>query len=233
MKRPTYFSVFETVLLTASVLLIVLSFALFDRQNYLTFVASLVGVVSLVLNAKANPVGQILIVVFSVLYGVVAYGYAYYGEMITYLGMTAPMAVLALVSWWRHRVDKTALEIKVNHLGWQEILCLFLLTAGVTTAFFFILNALHTANIIPSTLSVATSFVAAYLTIRRSPCFALAYAANDVVLLVLWILATMENSGYLSVVVCFGVFLVNDLYGFVNWLRIGRRQQNDHRQGDE
>lgn len=38
-------------------------------------------------------------VVFSILYGVISFTFAYYGEMITYLGMTAPMAVVALVSW--------------------------------------------------------------------------------------------------------------------------------------
>lgn len=50
---------------------------------------------------------------------------------------------------------------------------------------YFILRAFNTANIIPGTISVTTSFVAVYLTFRRSPYFALAYAANDVVLIVL------------------------------------------------
>lgn len=32
-------------------------------------------------------------VLFSLLYGIISYAFAYYGEMITYLGMTMPMAV--------------------------------------------------------------------------------------------------------------------------------------------
>ena len=103
---------------------------------------------------------------------------------------------------------------------------MYLATAVVTLGFYFILEHFNTANIIPSTLSVATSFIAVYLTFRRSPYFALAYAANDVVLILLWTLAAAENISYLSVIICFVMFLVNDLYGFVNWKRMEKRQLN-------
>ena len=59
-----------------------------------------------------------------------------------------------------------------------------------------------------------------YLTFRRSRWFAPAYAANDLVLTVLWAMASVENRSYLSALVCFVVFFVNDLYGFINWGRI-------------
>ena len=67
------------------------------------------------------------------------------------------------------------------------------LTVAVTAVFYFILAALHTNRLIPSTLSVATSFLAAFLTFRRSALFAAAYAANDLVLVVLWGLAAAED----------------------------------------
>lgn len=90
--------------------------------------------------------------------------------------------------------------------------------------FYFILSALDTANVIPSTISVTTSFLAVYLSFRRSPFFALAYAANDIVLVVLWVLASVENAKYISVVVCFGAFFANDFYGFANWRKMKKRQ---------
>lgn len=81
-----------------------------------------------------------------------------------------------------------------------------------------------TANIIPSTLSVTTSFVAVYLTFRRSAYYAVAYAANDLVLILLWILASLQDVRYVSVVVCFVAFFANDVYGFVSWRKMERRQ---------
>ncbi len=102
------------------------------------------------------------------------------------------------------------------------------LTAVVTAVFFFILRYFNTTNLIPSTLSVTNSFIAVYLTFRRSPYFAVAYAANDIVLIVLWALASISDIRYISVTVCFAAFLINDIYGFVNWKRIERRQKHNN-----
>ena len=215
----------ELLLWGASVLLIAVSFCAFDRENWLTLIASLVGATSLIFCAKGNPAGQALMLLFSALYGVISWTFSYYGEMITYLGMTAPMALAALISWLRHPFKGNRAEVRVNRLRAGEAVFALLLTAAVTAAFYFILKALDTANLIPSTVSVATSFLAVYLTFRRSPYYALAYAANDVVLVVLWTLAAIEDITYLSVIICFVMFLANDLYGFINWRRMEKRQQ--------
>ena len=179
---------------------------------------------SLIFCAKGNPVGQVLIIIFAVLYGIISWMVAYYGEMITYVGMTAPMAVYALIVWLKNPFAGKRAEVKVNRLRAREYFIMALLAAAVTAAFYFILEAFHTANLIPSTISVTTSFVAVYLTARRSPFYALAYAANDIVLIVLWSMAAVADPACLSVIICFCVFLVNDLYGFVNWMRMQRRQ---------
>ncbi|MBQ4115909.1 MAG: nicotinamide mononucleotide transporter [Clostridia bacterium] len=222
MKR--YFTNTELGLWLGSVILIVVSFFAFDRESYVTLIASVIGVTSLIYNAKGNPIGQILMIIFSVLYGVISYSFAYYGEMITYLGMTLPMAVVALVSWLKNPYRGNRAEVAVNRIDKKEVAFLGVLSLAVTVVFYFILEYFNTANIIPSTVSVTTSFIAAYLTFRRSPYFALAYASNDIVLIVLWVLAAIKDISYVSVIICFIVFLVNDLYGFVNWRRMQKRQ---------
>ena len=223
-KLTTYFSKGELTLWGGSTGLILLSFFLFDRVNYMTLAASLIGTTSLIFNAKGNPIGQALMILFSLLYGVISYTFSYFGEMITYLGMTGPMALFALISWLRNPYKGNHAEVTVNRIGKWEYSGMYMATALVTLEFYFILEHFHTANIIPSTLSVATSFIAVYLTFRRSPYFALAYAANDVVLIVLWMLAAKEDISYLSVIICFVMFLVNDLYGFASWKRMEKRQ---------
>ena len=230
MKRLLkYFSAGEWALWGASTLLIIAAFCVFDRTNYLTLCASLIGAASLIFNAKGNPAGQALMIVFSVLYGIISFGFSYYGEMITYLGMTAPMAVFALVSWLKNPYKGRRSQVAVNRIGGREWVFALLLSAAVTAAFYFILKAFNTANIIPSTISVTTSFIAVYLTFRRSSFFALAYAANDVVLIVLWALAVAENVSYVSVLICFAMFLVNDMYAFINWRRMERIQASARR----
>ena len=221
-----YFSKFEIVLWSFSVLSIIISFIVFDRSNYLTLVASLIGVTSLIFCAKGNPVGQVLMIIFSIIYGIISCSFSYYGEMITYLGMTLPMCVFALVSWLKNPYKDNKSEVAVAKLKKKDIPLIIISALAVSIAFYFILKHFNTANLLPSTFSVTTSFIAAFLTYKRSPFFALAYATNDIVLIVLWVLATKEDISYISVIICFVVFLFNDLYGFSNWLRMQKRQQS-------
>ena len=209
-----YFSKGEIMLWCLSIMLIIISFLVFDRENYLTLTASVVGATALIFNAKGNPAGQLLTVVFSILYGIISFTFAYYGEMITYLGMTAPMAVFAFLSWLRNPYGGNRAEVKVNRLKEREPVFMLALTAVITFIFYFILKF----------FAVTTSFLAVYLTFRRSAYFALAYAANDIVLIVLWTLAVLSDISYLSVIVCFIMFLVNDMYGYISWTKMQKRQ---------
>ena len=226
-KLLNYFSKGEIVLWASSVVLIVLSFLIFDRSSYATLFASLIGITALIFCAKGNPIGQVLIIIFSLIYGAISYSFSYYGEMATYLGMSMPMAVFSLITWLRHPYKDNKSEVKVNSIRKREHLLMWPLTALVTVVFYFILAYFGTANLIPSTLSVTTSFLAVYLTARRSPFYALAYAANDIILIVLWVLASLHDTTYVSVVVCFIAFLSNDIYGFVNWQRMKKRQASE------
>jgi len=223
-EKVNYFSWQEIFLWFLSVAVVLLAFVIFDREKYLTLIASLIGVTSLIFNAKGNPFGQLLMVFFSLLYGWISYSFSYYGEMLTYVGMTGPMAVLALISWVRNPYQGNHAEVEVNQLHRKELPVMIGLTIAVTIVFYGVLNMFHTANLELSTLSVTTSFAAVYLTFRRSPWFAVAYAANDIVLIILWMLASKEDPSYWSVVVCFISFFANDLYGFVSLRNMQVRQ---------
>ena len=222
----SYFTRAERLLWLGSALVVTVFYALFDGDNPLTLLASLLGVTYLIFNAKGNPIGQVLVILFSLLYGYISWTFAYYGEMITYLGLTMPMAVAALIAWLKSPFQGNRAEVEMTRLSAREIGWMFLLSALVTGVFYFILRAFHTANLLPSTLSVTTSFLAVYLTARRSPWYAVAYAMNAVVLLVLWSLASLENPAYVSVIACFAVFLVNDVYSFFSWRAIRARQNS-------
>ncbi len=220
------FTVFEGILFSGSVAAVVLSFVLLHNTDYLNLVGALLGVCGLILVAKGNVAGQAVCVLFSLYYGYVSFLFRYYGEMITYLGMTAPIAVAAVVAWFRHPSDRGRIEVEVRSPPLKEYFSILLLDLGVTVAFYFLLGAFETRNLAWSTVSVTTSFAAVLLTARRSPFYALAYALNDVVLIVLWALAAREDPENYALVTCFCAFLLNDLYGFFNWLRMQRRQRN-------
>lgn len=217
---------FERILWAVSLVVVTASFLLAPQKDYLSLAASLIGVTALIFVAKGLVLGQLLTVIFSVFYGIISVVFGYYGEAITYLLMTAPMAMAAIISWIRHPFEDSD-EVEVAKLNKSTKIILAVLTAVVTVAFYFILGALGNKNLLISTLSVTTSFVAASLTFLRSPYYAIGYSLNDLVLIVLWIMAAISNPQYIPMIFCFVMFLANDLYGFIYWRRMEKRQKGN------
>ncbi len=215
---------FDKILWLISVVVITLTFAISDNFYPPTLIVSVIGVSSLIFAAKGHVFGQALMIVFSLLYGFISLRFAYYGELITYVGMTAPMAFLAMVSWLKNPFVKGKNEVAVAKITKKNIISIIICTIFVTSFFHLLLAFLNTANLFLSTLSITTSFIAAYLTYLRSEWYAVAYAANDFILILLWLLASFEDNSYYTMVICFLMFFINDLYGFVSWRSMKRKQ---------
>lgn len=190
-----------------------------------TKIGTIVGAVALIFMAKGDVWGQVLTVVFSVLYSITSWQFRYFGEMITYLGMTLPMALAAVFSWLRHPFEGNTAQVEIHRLTQSQRVWMVVCCIPITALFGMILWWLDTPNLLFSTLSVATSFLAAYLTYFRSRYYAVAYAANDVVLIVLWVLASVKEISFTPMIACFLVFLLNDLYAFSSW---NRRETEQH-----
>lgn len=218
------FSKFEKALWCLSALAVTLSFVLTDEKNWLTLISSLVGVTALIFVAKGLVFGQLLCLVFAIVYGIVSIKLRYYSEVITYLGMSAPAALFSLISWVKNPY-KNSEVVSVSVITKRKFILSLVFTAIVTAAFYFILKAINTSELIVSTFSIATSCLASVFSFLRSPYYALAYTLNDVVLIILWSVALFTSVAYLPMVVCFVAFLANDLYGFFNWCAI-RKSQN-------
>ena len=213
----------EWLLWLGSLLIVILSNLVSGSVDVLTLVAVCVGITSLIFAAKGNVWAQILMIVFSILYGIISWRFRYWGEMITYLGMTMPMAVWSTITWIRNP-SKNRNEVEIQKLNRKHIIGLIISGVIVTAVFYYILVVFDTPNIIFSTISIITSFLAAALTMLRSSYYAVWYAANDIVLIILWVLASMKNPAYIPVVVNFGIFFINDMYGYISWKRRERIQ---------
>lgn len=219
---------YEIILWAVSVVSITVSFLLSGTVDALTLISSLIGVTALIFVAKGNVIGQILTVVFGIFYAIVSIEYHYWSEVITYLGMTAPIAFAAVITWIRHPYKRG--EVEVRPMRRKDWIILILSAVPITMGFYFILRALNTPNIVFSTISIATSFLASSLVMLRSQYYGIFYGLNDIVLIVLWVLASIESIRYLPMVLCFVIFLINDLYGFYNWRKIKNRQNQKKRE---
>ncbi|MCD8285969.1 MAG: nicotinamide riboside transporter PnuC [Clostridia bacterium] len=216
---------FDWTLWICSMAAVVASFFAVGSTDWLTLVTSVVGVTSLIFAAKGDFFGLILMLAFSIIYAVVSFFFRYYGESITYIVMEFPTCLVSLISWLRHPASDDGAEVRVGRIKAKHIIILVVLAAAIGVAFYYILRALNTENLEVSTVSVVTSFAALYLMALRIPAYAAMYAVNDIVLITLWSLACVQSIYYLPMVVCFAVFLINDIYGFILWLMRSKKQK--------
>lgn len=219
------FTKFEIVLWAVSVSVVTASFVIGGDFKVLTLIASLIGVTALIFVARGDVTGQVLTIVFSVLYSIISFEFTYYGEMITYMFMSAPIAALSVITWIKNPSEAGRREVSIAQLNLRKSIILCLLAVVVTVIFYFILRYFNNANLFFSTISITTSFLASALMMLRSSAYALAYGANDIILIILWILASIENTAYLPMVMCFTMFLANDIYGFYSWQKRKKLQE--------
>ena len=126
------------------------------------------------------------------------------------------MAMWSTVAWLKNPASNGK-EVAIQKITSRHIMGLVLFGTLTTLIFYMILRMLETPNIVFSTISITTSFLAASLTMLRTSYYALGYALNDIVLIVLWLLASIENPAYIPVAVNFAIFFLNDMYGFISW----------------
>ena len=214
---------FEWVLWLGSAAMITVSYLFAGEYDVLTLIASLIGVTALIFTAKGNVLGPVILIFFSLFYGYISFTQHYYGEILTYVGMSAPVSAVSVITWLKNPYSSS--EVKVSKVSLKKMVLLLFSTVLVTVLFYFILKVFGTASLIISTISVATSFLASMLTVLRSPLYAAAYALNDIVLIVLWVIASLGDASCVPMVVCFIVFLINDLYGLINWLKMQKEQE--------
>ncbi len=207
----------EWVIYLISLTIVIVSNFFAKEIDIINLIATALGVTALIFIAKGLVIGQVLCVIFAALYSITSFKFRYYSEIITYLGMTAPISIVTIIVWIKNPAKKGESIVKIRRFTGKECLTTLMLTALVTTVFYFVLKWLNTPNLIVSTISISTSFLASFMMLRRVSFYAIGFALNDIVLIILWIIASFKDLTCLSMVACFSMFLLNDLYGFIRW----------------
>ena len=142
----------EWLLWLASLAAVIISNFATNDLDLLTLISALLGVTSLIFAAKGSVWAQFLMIVFCILYGIISFRFHYWGEMITYLGMTLPMAAWSAITWLQNPSEENENEVAIQTLNKKHIIGLIISTIIVTSIFYYILMWLDTPNIIFSTL---------------------------------------------------------------------------------
>lgn len=127
----------EWLLWLASLAAVIISNLATNDLDLLTLISALLGVTSLIFAAKGSVWAQFLMIVFCILYGIISFRFHYWGEMITYLGMTLPMAVWSAITWLQNPSEENENEVAIQTLNKKHIIGLIISTIIVTSIFYY------------------------------------------------------------------------------------------------
>ena len=217
-------TIFERILLITSPL-IVLVFGIIFKNDALTIITSIVGIMCALLLAKGLVLGQFLGIAIAILYSIVSFKNAFYGEMLIYLIIMLPMYIWGIIEWLKHKNEETK-SVEVNSIKWKEWIIVALCSIVAFIGFYFLLKALNTNELIVSTLSVVDNIFAIYLLARRSKYGFVSYIVNDLILIILWGIPVVQGNLFLLAMLINPIVnLINDTYGVINWTKMQRKQK--------
>ncbi|MDE7337385.1 MAG: nicotinamide riboside transporter PnuC, partial [Clostridia bacterium] len=193
--------------------------------SWMSAITGLFGLSCVLFAAKGKVIGILFTWVMIVFYSILSYKNKYYGEVFINVCMMFPMTIISLVAWIKN-LGKDYV-VKVNSIKKTEIIIVFAVACAAFVAFYFILRALGTSQLIFSTISIVTSVLATYFQSRRSKYGFLAFLVNDAVLCVLWLFATLEDVKNVAMLTAVSLYVVSDIYGFISWGALQRRQQRE------
>lgn len=215
---------FELVFLITGLIVSIFSSVAFGGKIIDTLYTSLYLITALLMS-KGKVESYFVGFVSVFFYAIVSYNQGYYGELIITAFLTFPIMIIGIINWLRHQ-DKEDDVVIISNLSKKEITIAFGLQLILFWAYYFLLKVFNTDLLVISSISVVTSVLASYFEARRSELSLFCYIANDIVIIILWIIPVLSgDTALISVLVGPILLLINDIYGSYNWRKLKKKQK--------
>lgn len=149
----------------------------------------------------------------------------YWAEAIWHLVFTVPMYVVSLINWFRNQQNK---EVKIRKISKLETILFIIGLIVMCAAIWLVLYLVKAPQPLVSAFSVTLSAMANYLAMRRSDFSLIAFCFDDIFIIVLWLIPVIQGEVVLlNVAITMFAFLINDIYGVINWRNMKAKQAAD------
>lgn len=215
---------FEKSWLIISTLALIIASIMWKSPWY-GFVASISGMICVVLAAKGKISTYYFGIVNCIFYAYVAYGWQLYGEVMLNALYFLPMQFVGMYFWSR-KDNKISDSIAVKFLSNKNRFAGILITIGCVIIYKIFLSSIK-GNIpwIDST-STILSIIAMILMAKLYMEQWVLWIIVDVVSIIMWIIVVFkQGSNDIGVLIMWTAFLVNAIYGFINWIKIHNEQK--------
>ena len=203
-------------LLLFSLTNLLLFFALDD--TWIGLLASLTGMMSVILVAKRRISNYYYGIINILLYAWLSWHQQYYGEVMLNLLYYFPTQFIGLFLWRRHRTAPQSGEVRIRWLTNRERVLWGTVAILGTVAYGWFLARISGALPYTDSFTTILSIVATVLMLQRVPEQWILWILVDIATIAMWVRA-LETGGGISMVVMWSAYLVNAVYGLVVWWR--------------
>lgn len=215
----------KTWLLTFTIIIIGLS--LYWKDGIIGIAASLTGIWCVVLVAKNRISNYYVGIVNVIAYAYVAYQWQYYGEVMLNIGYFLPMQFVGLFLWKKNMENKKEVKVKFMDNSQRALLAIGSFVAIIIYALVLRLlgGNLPLFDSASTVLSVIAMILMAFAFMEQW----ILWIVVNIVSIILWVVALSQGGTDIAVLLMWCAYLVNSVYGLVNWIRMYHHQQEEER----
>lgn len=197
------------------------------EDSLIGLISSISGMLCVVLVAKGKISNYYFGIIQTATYAYIAYGYGLYGEAMLNGLFYFPVQFIGIYLWSKNKTQNGVKgeDVKVKSLtksGWVITMVTVMI---FTISYGFFLKYLGGNNVWTDSATNVLSVTAQILMLKRFAEQWLLWIAVNVLSIFLWLSALISQGGNdFSMLVMWSAFLVNSIYGYINWRKLYRQQ---------
>jgi len=226
-KNRLFFSPFEWFLILLIVGLNLLYAILIHEIAWIPLIASISGVICVVLVAKGHITNYIFGLIQVTLYVYISWQSKYWGEVMLNGLYYVPMQFIGFFSWRRHLASGSSAQVQSRRLSPANALYIGLGTLLAAWMYGYMLQLLHGQTPYIDAFSTILSIVAMILMVRAYAEQWALWICVNVVTMFMWCLSVYRHEPHaLVMVMMWSVYLINSVYGLIRWIKTSYTELN-------
>ncbi|KGR74973.1 nicotinamide riboside transporter PnuC [Ureibacillus sinduriensis] len=196
---------------------IAVGFTVISKDSLFGFTVFITGVLCVVLAAKGNLMSYVFGMYNTVGYAYLAYINGLFGEVMLNLLFFVPMNIIGFYMWKSNRQEDGKLAMRqMNKMGLLQLVVACVIGCVMLGFGLSFIPAQNSPYIDAAT--TVLSVVATFLMVRRFKEQWLVYIVLNLFTVLLWAIRMLEGSGEgLLMIVMWGAYLINAIYGYYVW----------------
>ncbi len=209
-------------LITACAIIVALS--IYWQDTWMGILSATTGAACVICTGKGKLSAYVFGLVNSVLYAIISYQAALYGETMLNALYYVPMQFVGFYTWSRHMNTETNEVIKKN-MKWTGRLMMTAFILAGTIGYGLLLRAMGDAMPFVDAFTTVTSVAAMLISVKMFAEQWWIWVGVDIVSVYMWFQSFLQGQEYIATLIMWLVYLVNAVIMLVKWEREAKRNE--------